>query len=169
MKLNKLMNVNKVIIKTAFIDSKDNLVSLTKNIVHLKQENILSIEEQKQIITLIKKNKLPRKCICYAILENQIAFMTNGKPRHFDFNEIELTYDDLNSLETDNCTQLTIFEHNSLKPILFKPTPLGLSDLNEIFIVLREVTKTQIKTRKNLMMAKSRKSVKACTRKQHSK
>jgi hypothetical protein len=160
MKLNKLINVNKVMIKTAFIDSKNNLVGLTKNMVHLNQENILSIEEQKHIITVLKKNKLPKKCVCSAILENQVAFMTDGFPRHFDFDEIELTYDDLVSLENDNCAHLNTFEHSTLKPIIFKSTPLGLSDLNEIFIVLREVTKIQIKTRKHRILNKDNSNTK---------
>lgn len=158
MKINTIANVNKIIIKTAYIDSKNNLLRMKKASMNLLKPNLLSIEEQKHIIEVLKKQELPKKYICSGILENQVAFMSHGETREFDFDDIDLTYEDLVSLEQENCTHLNTFEHKTLKLIQFKPTPLFLSDLNEIFIVLREVSKTQIKTRKNRMLSKRKSS-----------
>lgn len=172
MKVNALQNITKIIVKTILVDTKNNIVGITKNRVSLKKANVLSVEEQKSIVSIVKKDKHPKKCICSGILENQVAFLTDGETRQFDFDEIELTYEDLNSLENDNCTHLCTFEHRRLKPINFKPTPLLLSDLNEIVVVLREVTTTQIKTRKNRMMKKGASPntlTRGATRKHYSK
>jgi hypothetical protein len=150
--INKVVDVNKIIVKSIYVDSNNNLVSIRKYYVKLENNNILSTNEQKDIIQRLKKNELPNKCVCSGILESQVDFVSNGGIRKFDFDEIELTNDDLNSLENDEqCTKLNTYEHKQLKNIYFKPTPLMLIDLNEIIIILREVTNTQIKTRKNRM------------------
>lgn len=172
MKVNTVHNITKIIVKSILIDSKNNIISITNSHVSLKRPNILSVEEQKSIIAIIKKDKHPIKCICSGILENQVSFITEGESRQFDFDEIELTYEDLISLENDDCTRLSTFEHKRLRPITFKPAPLLLSDINEIVVVLREVTNTQIKTRKNRMMKKGNKTnnlSKGGTRKHYSK
>lgn len=150
--INKIMNVKSVIVKTAFIDTENNLKSIKKRRFHLKTDNIMTIAEQKLLIQKLKEEELPKKYMCAGILENQIAFATYGEMRHFDFDELELSIDDLDSLEEYDCTHLNTFEHKHIKLLRFKPTPLMLSDLNEIFIILREVTNSQIKTRKQRLL-----------------
>jgi hypothetical protein len=151
MKINQLTNIKHINVKTAFIDSNSNLIAFKNNKMFLDKPNFISINEQKNIISALKKQNSTKKWICTGILENQVSFLRNGVERHFDFDEVELSYDDLLSLERNECTQLSTFEHKALKPIILKPAPLFLSDLNEIFIIMREVTSTQIKTRKNRM------------------
>lgn len=162
------MDVEQLLVKTAFIDSNKNIISLKKHKINLKNKNVLSVEEQKVLIERVKLNELPKKCICSGILENKIAFMTDGDRREFNFDEVELSYDDLICLENNDCTHLSTFEHKRLKPILFKQTPLLLSDLNEIFVVLREVSNSQIKTRKKHIKHKlNTKMSKGITRKHY--
>lgn len=150
--INKVVDVNKIIVKSIYIDAANNLVSIRKHYINLNNSNVLSINEQKEIIQSLKKNEMPKKCICSGILESQVDFISHGGLRKFNFDEIELSMDDLVSLENEEeCTRLNTYEHKQLKNIYFKPTPLMLIDLNEIVVLLREVTNTQIKTRKNRM------------------
>jgi hypothetical protein len=149
--INKITNINYVIVKVGIIDTKNNLLKITQQRIKLNKHNILSLEEQLSLIKNIKKRELPKKYICSCILENNISFL-NDNIKNFEFDDIELDIHDIESIENNDITHINTYEHKQLKPIIFKPMPLMLSDLNEVFIMMREISKTQLKTKKRKIL-----------------
>lgn len=160
--MNKYLDVSSIVVRTAFIDSKNRLTNFKKQRFNLSTVNVLSVNEQKTLIQAVKKTALPKKYMCTGILESQVVFMNKAQHDEFDFYKVELNDDELAALEDEKSTRLNTFEHNNINNIRFRPTPLLISDLNEIVIVLREVSKAQIKTRRKRLSDK-----KSTTRKAH--
>jgi len=154
----KLYNVSSLKVKVCFIRN-DTVVKVEQYRMSLKQLNVLSVEEQLEFIRRLK-SKESKKYVCFGILENQVA---ESLPLYLEtgFDSIDLTISDCESLENDIPSYITTHEHKHIQPIFFTKTPLLLNDLGEIVILLREISKKQIKTRK----AKLKRLFKSQTRK----
>lgn len=153
-KMNTIKEIDSIIVKVIYINSKNELSKIGKHIIKLAKKGILSTHEQASLLKQLKERSLPKKYICSCVLENQISSSCFDD---FDFDKVELSLNELERFERNDkeASFVSSYEHQQLKSIVFKPSPLLLSDLNEIVVILREVSSHQIKTRKKRMVGKN--------------
>lgn len=164
-KINSIKEIEHIIVKVAYINVKNELTKLGKHTIKLCKKGVLSIQEQASLLKKIKDKCLPKKYICFCVLENKISTEFLNV---FDFDTIDMSLDELELFERNDkgASLISSFEHKQLKPIYFSAGPLLLSDLNEIVVVLREVSNNQIRTRKKSLLSKVHNSTR---RHKHSK